>query len=227
MSSIGRVEHKICSTMRGAPTQAIEDHKSLTRVAWIWLRRSANVSMTPEIDPKWSSQLPLIDLSQYHQKIWVPWPKFTIFQSYNKVNRFLARYSLRATNQPNNSAPNETYMCQKKHIFWGKWPFLGPNILIICEGAKVLVHTYQKTTEAPRSHCFLGQAWHQMDHIGWYLAQNDQKCKFWANLAVSGHKILIFTGKSKRFGTNITEKPPKHLVCIVFWSVWDQMGQKC
>ena len=84
----------------------------------------------------------------------------------NKVNRFLARYSLRATNQPNNSAPNETYMCQKKHIFWGKWPFLGPNILIICEGAKVLVHTYQKTTEAPRSHCFLGQAWHQMDHIG-------------------------------------------------------------
>ena len=33
-----------------------------------------------------------------------------------------------------------------------------------------------------------------------------------------GPKIIIFTGESKHFGTHVTEKPPTHLVRIVFWS---------
>ena len=50
---------------------------------------------------------------------------------------------------------------------------------------------------------------------------------FGQNCVILGQKILIFTGESKSFGTHFTEKPPKHLVCIVFWSAWDKMGQKC
>ena len=42
-----------------------------------------------------------------------------------------------------------------------------------------------------------------------------KNANFGPNLVVSGHKILILTGESKRFGTDTTEKPPKHLVCIV------------
>ena len=41
---------------------------------------------------------------------------------------------------------------------------------------------------------------------------------FGPNLVVLGQKILIFTGESKSFGSNITEKPPRYLVGIVFWS---------
>ena len=53
-------------------------------------------------------------------------------------------------------------------------------------------------------------------------------------MAVFGPKILIFMGGSKSFGTHLTEKPPKHLVSIVFWpgmeSNWPKrpiLGQKC
>ena len=57
---------------------------------------------------------------------------------------------------------------------------------------------------------------------------------FGPNLAVFGPKILIFMGISKCFGTHIMEKPPRQLVCIVFWSGirtnWPKMpifGRKC
>ena len=50
---------------------------------------------------------------------------------------------------------------------------------------------------------------------------------FGPNLAVFGPNILIPTGGSKSFGTHVTEKPPRHLVCIIFGRSWDQMGQKC
>ena len=53
---------------------------------------------------------------------------------------------------------------------------------------------------------------------------------FGPNLAILGPKIPILTGRSKRFGTYLTEKPPRHLFCIVFGRVLDQMptyGQKC
>ena len=52
-----------------------------------------------------------------------------------------------------------------------------------------------------------------------------KNAKFGQNLVVFWQKLLIFTGESKSFGTQITEKPPRHLVCIVFWA-WDEMGQK-
>ena len=89
---------------------------------------------------------------------------------------------------------------------------LGP----IC--AKVLVHTYQKTTEAPSSHSFIGQARNQMGEKCQYLAKTTKNAYFWPNLAVFGPKILISKGGIKRFGTHIIENPTRHLVRIVFWS---------
>ena len=50
---------------------------------------------------------------------------------------------------------------------------------------------------------------------------------FGPNLAVFGQKILTFMGGGKSFGTNVTKKPPRHLVGNVYWSAWDHLGQKC
>ena len=41
-----------------------------------------------------------------------------------------------------------------------------------------------------------------------------------------GPKILILLGRSKSFGTHVTEKPPRHLVRIVFWSGMGRNGPK-
>ena len=41
---------------------------------------------------------------------------------------------------------------------------------------------------------------------------------FGPNVVILGGKSLIITGESKSYGTHITEKTPRHLVCIVFWS---------
>ena len=65
---------------------------------------------------------------------------------------------------------------------------------------------------------------HQMSRQG--LAQNDQKCQFWTKFGLFGPKILILTGVSKSFGTNIMEKPPRQLVRIVFWSGIKSNGPK-
>ena len=55
-----------------------------------------------------------------------------------------------------------------------------------------------------------------------------KKVYFGPNLDVFGPKILIFTGVCISFGTNITEKPPRQLVCVVLVGrALDQMGQKC
>ena len=52
------------------------------------------------------------------------------------------------------------------------------------------------------------------------LAQNDQKCKFPAKFGRFLAKIPnFFTGESKSFGTNITEKP-------ILGQIWPFMGQK-
>ena len=56
-----------------------------------------------------------------------------------------------------------------------------------------------------------------------YLAKN---FSFGPNLAVFEPKILIFTGVSKSFGTQITEEPPRQLVRIVFWSGMRPKGPK-
>ena len=77
-----RVEHRICSTICGTLVQAIWDHENLTELtgggqgrsksAPEWpesgfgaVQRPLNGSVTPEMDPKWSPQLPLIDLSPF------------------------------------------------------------------------------------------------------------------------------------------------------------------
>ena len=44
-----------------------------------------------------------------------------------------------------------------------------------------------------------------------YLAQNDQKCRFWTKFGRFRPKILIFKGVSKSFGTNITENHQDNL----------------
>ena len=71
----------------------------------------------------------------------------------------------------------------------------------------------------------MGQKWP-------YLAK---KASFGPNFAVFGPKILIFYGSKQKFGTIITEKPPRQLVRTVFWSgIWSNepkkipiFGQKC
>ena len=49
---------------------------------------------------------------------------------------------------------------------------------------------------------------------------------FGPNLPVLWPKILILTGGSKSFGTHITEKPPRHLARIVYWSGMGPNGPK-
>ena len=46
-----------------------------------------------------------------------------------------------------------------------------------------------------------------------------KKAYFGPKLIVFGPMILIFAGGSKSFGTHVTQKPPGHLVRIVFWSI--------
>ena len=53
-----------------------------------------------------------------------------------------------------------------------------------------------------------------------------KNASFGPNLVVFGQKILIITGEIKSFVTHITENPPRHLVCIGFWSGMEQNGQK-
>ena len=65
---------------------------------------------------------------------------------------------------------------------------------------------------------------HQMSRQG--LAQNDQKCQFWAKFGHFWAKNPFFTGEIKSFVTHITENPPRHLVHIVFWSGIGQNVQK-
>ena len=80
-----------------------------------------------------------------------------------------------------------------------------------------MVPTYQKTTVALCSHCFL------VRHIWLKMAKNDY---LGPKLIIFGTKILILSGGSKSFGTHVTEKPPRHLVCIVFWSGIGSHGPK-
>ena len=52
-----------------------------------------------------------------------------------------------------------------------------------------------------------------------------QKADFGPNLAIYGPKILIFTGVSKSFGTNITENHLDNLSPLFFGQALDQLGQ--
>ena len=51
------------------------------------------------------------------------------------------------------------------------------------------------------------------------LAQNDQNCNFWAKLCrFRAKKHNFYWRKQKFWYPHITEKPPMHIVCIIFWS---------
>ena len=65
---------------------------------------------------------------------------------------------------------------------------------------------------------------HQMSRQG--LTQNDQKCQFWAKLGCFWANNPNFYWRKQKFGTHITEKPPRHLVHIGFWSGIGQKVQK-
>ena len=78
------VEHKTCRSMCGTPVQSTS-HFGPSKFDWVgrggqgrsksaleWLKsgfgavqRPLNGSMTPEMDPKWSPQLPMIDSSPF------------------------------------------------------------------------------------------------------------------------------------------------------------------
>ena len=71
---------------------------------------------------------------------------------------------------------------------------------------------------------FFGRPWDQMGQKCQYLAE---KASFGPNFAVFGPKILIFYGSKQKFGTIITEKPPRQLVRTVFWSgIWSNEPKK-
>ena len=77
-----------------------------------------------------------------------------------------------------------------------------------------------KIQPARHNHSLTG---HQMNQPGLCVPK---KAYFWPNLAFLGPKILIFMGGSKIFGTHLTEKPPRHLFRIVFWSGMGLKGPK-
>ena len=109
------------------------------------------------------------------------------------------------------------------------WSSLGKKSFFTVEIKSFVTHI----TENPPGH---------LVHIGFWsgIGQNVQKMaifgpkwrkmhilEFGPILDVFGPKILIFMGVSKSFGTHIMEKPPKQLVCIVFWSAIRSNGPKC
>ena len=70
-------------------------------------------------------------------------------------------------------------MCPRKHILGQIWLFWGKNPNFYERNQKFW---YPHNKKTPRHHVRIvfGQARDQVDHVGQYLAQNDQKCIFWA-----------------------------------------------
>ena len=99
----------------------------------------------------------------------------------NKVNRCLARYSPRHNHQPTQQqgtkwAGKAWQKCQfqaKFGRFWAK------KSLFLLEKSKVLFPTYRKTHLGTLFTLFFGRAFDKMCKKWQYLAQNDQKCRFW------------------------------------------------
>ena len=107
----------------------------------------------------------------------------------------------------------------------------GPNLVVF--GHKILIFTGESnsfgthiTEKGTLFALFFGQTWDEMRQKCQYLAQNDQKCKFWTKFGRFWAKILILTGGSKSFDTHITEKPPRLLVRIVLVMHGTKKSQK-
>ena len=94
---------------------------------------------------------------------------------YNKVNRCLARYSPRATttDQPTNRAPNEPARPGPK---WTKTPILSQ---IFTREIKSFVTHIMENPPRHLVHIVFGRSLDKMCKKWQYLAQNDQKCRFW------------------------------------------------
>ena len=111
----------------------------------------------------------------------------------------------------------------QKCIFGLNLAVFGTKILIITVGSKGFGS--HVTEKSPRN----------LDRIVFWLGMGPngpkmpifgQKSQFWAKLSRFWPKILIFMGISKRFGTQITEEPPRQLFRIVYWSGMGPNGPK-
>ena len=101
----------------------------------------------------------------------------------------------------------------------------GPNLVVL--GQKILIFTGEirsfvtHITENPPRHLVVIGFWSPWDEMGKNMpifGQIDLNCIFWTNFGRFWAKNPNFSGVSKSFGTHIMEKPPRQLVCIVFWS---------
>ena len=108
----------------------------------------------------------------------------------------------------------------KKAFFWAKMAVFRPNI---GKGAKDLVPTYQKTTQAPRRFVFLvghGKKWIKKANIWPKMAK---KAYFGPSLAVFGPKILKqnFFEPAQR---KTTLAPCSHCFLVVHVTKWAQIA---
>ena len=112
----------------------------------------------------------------------------------NKEGRRSIDRAARAPQQPTNQ-PKGHQMSQQglyvpeKSYFGAKIAPFGPNIIIILGGSKSFGTNISENHLGTSFALFCGLAWHQMGQKGQYLAQNNQKCIFWAKFGrFSGQK---------------------------------------
>ena len=109
-----------------------------------------------------------------------------------------------------NFGPNFVVFGQKILILTGESKSFGthipedPPMYLVC-----IVFWSEMWRNRPKMPIF-GPKWPKMHIL-------DKIWPFWA-------KNSYLTGGSKSFGTHVTEKPPRHLVCIVFWSATGPNG---
>ena len=113
------------------------------------------------------------------------------------------------TNQQGTKWAGKAYICPKMSIWGQKRPFFR-------QGAKFLLSTYQKTTYAPCSHCFL---------VG-FGNKLVRKANQWPKITENAKFGRFWAREIKSFVTHITENPPRHLVRIDFWSGMGRNGHK-
>ena len=104
------------------------------------------------------------------------------------------------------------------HIFGQIWPFVGQKSTNFY-GSKQCFGTH--ITEKPPRHFVCLFFWSGMQpHVAKIRIFGQNMAVFWA-------KNLNFYGREQKFGCKHNGKPPRHLVCIVFWTGIGWNGQKC
>ena len=104
----------------------------------------------------------------------------------------------------------------KIRIFGPKTAKFGPNY------AFVIIYGQMLTFLAPFVPCPTNKAPNE-------LARPicDQESIFWAKFGRFWAKNPNLYRRKQKFWYPHNGKPPRHLVHIVFWSPWDEMGKKC